>query len=147
MNEVSLAASSKQHAYQIRKSKLQRLTGRGKPLNPYLRGHIVDYLRHELRPREQKSIPEDLFEFPGQRDFLEWSMLRSWVKDWLRYCRWYYMVALAPTVDLEDSFKVKTGPELVRFGITLEEVAVQTVAGARPATRVGHRAAVFPGED
>ena len=27
MNEVSLAASSKQHAYQIRKSKLQRLTG------------------------------------------------------------------------------------------------------------------------
>ncbi|KAL0292160.1 UNVERIFIED_CONTAM: hypothetical protein Sradi_7000400 [Sesamum radiatum] len=44
-------------------------------------------------------------------------MLRSWVKDWLRYCRWYYMVALAPTVDLEDSFKVKTGPELVRFGI------------------------------
>ena len=44
-------------------------------------------------------------------------MLRSWVKDWLRYCRWYYMVALAPTVDLEDSFKVKTGPGLVRFGI------------------------------
>lgn len=44
-------------------------------------------------------------------------MLRSWVKDWLRYCRWYYMVALAPTVDLEDFFKVKTDPELVRFGI------------------------------
>lgn len=35
--------------------------GRGAPLNPYLKGIIIDYLRKEMRPKELSIIPDDLF--------------------------------------------------------------------------------------
>lgn len=38
------------------------------------------------------------------RDFLEWSWLRNWMKDWLRYVHWYWSVANSPEVFLSDFF-------------------------------------------
>lgn len=101
--------------------------GRGRPLNPYLRGVIIDYLCREMRPRELILAPEHLFEMPGMRDMLEWTLLRSWGKSWLHYCHWYYKEACAPGVSIEEFFKSpvvnrkwkidRTDPELVRFGL------------------------------
>lgn len=58
----------------------------------------------ERRWHQLRLIPDDLFEMPGMKDFLEWSLLRAWVRSWLRYCRWYYMRALRPDVTIEQLF-------------------------------------------
>lgn len=55
--------------------------GRGAPLNPYLRASIIHFLREEMRPKELRLIPDDLFATEKVKDFLEWSILRSWMKD------------------------------------------------------------------
>jgi len=39
------------------------------------------------------------------RPSLEWSILRSWVRDWFRYCRWYFLTAMSPEVTIEEFFK------------------------------------------
>ena len=57
-----------------------------------------------MRPRELSLIPDELFEVPGMKDFLEWSTLRVWVRDWLRYCHWYYGTALTPEVSIKQFF-------------------------------------------
>ena len=41
---------------------LELWLGRGRPINPYLRGIIIDHLCKEMRPRELNLIPDDLFE-------------------------------------------------------------------------------------
>ena len=61
------------------------------------------------------------------RDFLEWSVLRAWVRSWLQYCQWYYSTAMAPDVPIEAFFTApvvnrnwkidRTDPDLVRFGL------------------------------
>lgn len=61
-------------------------------------------------------------------DFLEWSLLRNWVKQWLSYSKWYYITALSPDVTLGAFFDApmvevdwKRRPdrseELIRFGL------------------------------
>lgn len=80
--------------------------GRGRPLNPYLRGVKIDFLRKEMRPQELILAPEHLFEMPGMRDFLEWSSLRVWVKNWLKYCHWYFGTALEPGVSIEHFLRL-----------------------------------------
>lgn len=101
--------------------------GGGRPLNPYLRGIIVDLLRSEMRPKEFSLIPDDLFEVEPMKDFIEWSVLRSWVRSWLRYCQWYSSTALRPDVTIEEFFRApirerkwrvtKTDPQLIPFGL------------------------------
>lgn len=44
--------------------------GRGKLINPYLKGIIVDFLRKELRPKELRLVPEE-FVFDGEREISE----------------------------------------------------------------------------
>lgn len=61
------------------------------------------------------------------RDFLEWSLLRNWMKDWLRYVHWYWSVANSPDVFLSDFFSAsvyekewkirRESSELIRFGL------------------------------
>lgn len=46
--------------------------GRGAPLNPYLRASIIHFLREEMRPKELRLIPDDLFATEKVKDFLEW---------------------------------------------------------------------------
>jgi hypothetical protein len=88
--------------------------GRGVPLNPYLRGWVIDLLRKELlslsacakemKPKDLRLIPDELFVHPNVRDFQEYSTLRGWVREWLRYCHWYFCTAMQPGVRLNDFF-------------------------------------------
>lgn len=58
---------------------------------------VVSFLLKEMKPRA--LCPDELFTQPGMKDFLEWSSLWGWMKDWLRYCNWYYRTAMDPEVD------------------------------------------------
>lgn len=79
--------------------------GRGCPLNPYLRTHIIYFLREQMRPKELRWIPDDLFANHQVKDFLEWSIFRSWVQDWLAYNRWYYGTALCWDIKIDSFFE------------------------------------------
>ncbi|KZV54692.1 Mitochondrial protein [Dorcoceras hygrometricum] len=73
------------------------------------------------------------------KDFLEWSTLRVWVKDWLRYCRWDYCTLQNPDVNIQEFFNApivnrkwkitRTDPHLVRFGLLWK--IFDMVAGTR----------------
>lgn len=84
--------------------------GRGKPLNPYLCGILIAKLLSELKPKELKVIPDQYFTQPGMKDFLEWSILRSWVKAWTKMVHWYSSIALLPDATLEQ---LLDGPPVV----------------------------------
>lgn len=71
--------------------------GRGNPINPYLKGKIVDYLRKELKPKEIRLFPEELV-FDGEREILERTVLLRWVTQWLKWVSWYYTTALSEDV-------------------------------------------------
>ncbi|CAN4117908.1 unnamed protein product [Withania somnifera] len=75
------AAASKPHRSHL--LPLEFWIGRGKPLNPYLKGKIIDYLRKELKPKEIGLFPEELV-FDGEREILERTLLLRWVKEWLK---------------------------------------------------------------
>lgn len=81
---------------------LELWLGRGRFLNPYLRGLILDLLRSEIKPKEK---PGELFASEGVNlSGLEWSILCVWVRDWLRYCQRYYCTALSPDANIEQFF-------------------------------------------
>ena len=100
--------------------------GRGKPLNPYLRGFIINNLRNTLRPQELRVPPDDLFFTEEQRTFQEYTQLRGWVTQWLKYVKWYWEVAVSDRVTIQElmdgpvvqtSWKINNRDEnLVRFG-------------------------------
>lgn len=106
---------------------LELWLGRGLPLNPYLRGLLISILRVEMRPKELRFIPDELFIVEKVKDFLEWSTLRSWVREWLKYCHWYYGTAMQPDVKLDSfldapvvnrNWKLDQKDEnLIRFGL------------------------------
>ena len=53
-----------------------------------------------MKPSDWKVAPDELFPTERVWDFLEWSLLRNWMKDWLRYVHWYWSVANSPDVSL-----------------------------------------------
>lgn len=83
---------------------------------PYLRGHIISVLRNEMKPRDLRLTPDEFFVTEKVQDCLEWSLLRLWVRDWLKYCHWYYSLALSPDVRIEDFFDAPIG---ISDGLTL----------------------------
>lgn len=74
--------------------------GRGRPLNPYLKGSLVEWLRRETAPKDLHLFPDEA-RLGNVGDFWEWSVLRAWVKQWLTYCRWYYLTAWSPEVSIQ----------------------------------------------
>ena len=106
---------------------LELWLGRGRPLNPYLRFVLVDKVLSQLRPKDLRVTPAELFVTEKVSDFQEYSTLRGWVQQWLRYCHWYYSVAMDPQVKLDDLFDgpvytsswraTKRDESLVRFGL------------------------------
>lgn len=113
--------------YTRRSIPFQFWLGRGRPLNPYLSGLIIDFLRKEMKPQQLSLIPDQMFAAGPVKDFLEWTTLRGWMKQWLQYCKWYYGTALSPEVTIQDFFDApvvnrkwwtdSTDPKLVRFGL------------------------------
>nr|AIG89905.1 hypothetical protein [Capsicum annuum] len=71
-------------------------------LNP---GKIVDYLRRELKPKEIDLFPEEMV-FDKERDILEHTVILNWVKLWLKWCHWYYTVALSEEVSIDEMMDV-----------------------------------------
>jgi hypothetical protein len=73
------------------------------------------------------------------KDFLEWSLLRNWVKSWLSYCQWYYGIALQPDVPLQEFFNApivntkwnipSEDPNLVRYGLIWKIVDLVALKG------------------
>lgn len=82
---------------------LEYWLGRGNPLNPYLKGKMIAYLRREMRPKEIRIFPSDLV-FDGEREILERTVLRKWVEQWLKYVSWYHTKALDENVSIEEFF-------------------------------------------
>jgi len=78
--------------------------GGGKPLNPYVKGIIVDLMRKALKPKEITLVPSELT-FEGQRDNFEYTLYRSWLSSWLLWLKWYCVVALSPDPKIEDLLK------------------------------------------
>ncbi len=60
---------------------LEMWIGRGQPLNPYLRGLLLSVVRQEMKPKDLRLIPDELFVTEKVKDFLEWSSLRSWFRN------------------------------------------------------------------
>ncbi|KAA8537222.1 hypothetical protein F0562_029700 [Nyssa sinensis] len=85
--------------------------GRGCPLNPYLRTHIIYFLREQMRPKELRLIPDDLFanhqvkDLPGLVNLELYS--NRGVQDWLAYNRWYYGTALCWDIKIDSFFETK----------------------------------------
>lgn len=59
-------------------------------------------LRTLLKPRELKVIPEDLMS-EDDLPFLERTMLRHWVLQWLKLVSWYYTVLASDYVTIEEA--------------------------------------------
>jgi hypothetical protein len=65
----------------------------------------VDYLRRELKPKEIDLFPEEMV-FDKERDILEHTVILNWVKLWLKWCHWYYTVALSEEVSIDEMMDV-----------------------------------------
>lgn len=40
--------------------------------------------------------------FDGEREILERTLIHNWMKQWLKWCSWYYTVALSPDPSITD---------------------------------------------
>lgn len=75
--------------------------GQGCPLNPYLKGRIVDIVRNELKPQDSK-FPPARFVSEADQIILEGSLYYEWMRQYLKWVRWYALVALDPDPRLDD---------------------------------------------
>lgn len=62
--------------------------GSGLPIDPYVKGLIHSDLREKMVPRQITEPPTELELGGGARDMLEWTMLRRWMLQWIRYLKW-----------------------------------------------------------
>lgn len=97
---------------------LEWFLGRGKPLNPYLRGLIIKELRNKLRPKDLKVAPLYCYPVEQVSDFQEYAMLRCWMKEWLQYVKWYAQTALSPDITIEKFFDSPMGLEDNKEGLS-----------------------------
>ena len=125
--------------------------GRLRPLNPYLRGHLIDYLRKAFKPTDLKLCPPELYNDDCRELLAEITVVKGWVRQWLKYVQWYHTIALDPEVSVEAFFKApvvtsswkatREDPQLVRFGLMwklYDEVAKRSLNYSPPAlVRVG----------
>ncbi|QHN95480.1 putative mitochondrial protein [Arachis hypogaea] len=75
--------------------------GRGKPLNPYLKGRKVFYLLKE--PKEVRLFPEQLV-FDGEREILERNVVYQWMRQWFTWLSWYHTISSNPDPSLDQFF-------------------------------------------
>lgn len=73
----------------------------GVVLPPQVIGRVVDRLRDHFIPRDPITPPDEVFPYPGMRDFQEWSLYQGWMRQYLTYLKWYCSVALAPDVSID----------------------------------------------
>lgn len=49
-----------------------------------------------MAPKDLCLYPDEVIVTDGSREFAEYTTLRSWVRQWLNYVKWYYKVAVSP---------------------------------------------------
>ncbi|PKA56654.1 putative mitochondrial protein [Apostasia shenzhenica] len=59
--------------------------GQGMPLDPYIRGNLIMFLRTKLKPRDITLPPDEVDFSEDQQDFLEYTQIRGWMDLWLNY--------------------------------------------------------------
>nr|QLA48200.1 RNA-dependent RNA polymerase [Medinilla magnifica] len=84
---------------------LELWLGRGYPLNPYLKGRLVDFLFEELYLKQLKMFPDEMV-FDGQREHLERTLLRRWMQQWLEWVRYYHTLRMKGDVSISDFFQM-----------------------------------------
>ncbi|KAJ1392685.1 hypothetical protein SESBI_35642 [Sesbania bispinosa] len=55
-------------------------------------GILVNLLRREMGPKDLCLYPDEVIVTNGSHEFMEYSTLRSWVRQWLNYVKWYRKV-------------------------------------------------------
>ena len=55
----------------------------GRALPPAVIGRLIAHVVEELLPRDPILPPDELFPYPGMRDFNEWSLYRGWMRQYL----------------------------------------------------------------
>lgn len=103
------------------------------PLNPYLKGRIAEYLRVVVQPKELRLPPigenpsDGITLSEDEAEFLEYTLFRGWMQQWLKWVQWYAEVALDYNTPLSDLLEYpvvechwkrrNTDNEFVRFGL------------------------------
>lgn len=88
----------------LSKGSLELWLGRGQPLNPYIRGIIINKMRNKMIPKDIKVCPANLFPTDGVNSICEYTLQMGWMRQWLTYCRWFFVIVLDPWVKLSDLF-------------------------------------------
>ena len=101
--------------------------GGGLPLNPYLKGIIIDFILNRMKPKDLVLPPCPEVVFQGEADNLEYTLYRNWMSSWLKYIHWYYSLFLNPDSVLREflnapivqtSWKVTyEDPVVFRYGL------------------------------
>lgn len=68
------------------------------------RGQLITYLRSVMIPRDFKVAPSECFLHPNAEVFTEYTVLRGWLSQWLKYVHWYAKVAMSSDLSLESFF-------------------------------------------
>lgn len=55
-------------------------------------------------PRDFKVAPSECFLHPNAEVFTEYTVLRGWLSQWLKYVHWYAKVAMSSDLSLESFF-------------------------------------------
>ncbi|CAA0813649.1 Uncharacterized mitochondrial protein AtMg01310 [Striga hermonthica] len=82
---------------------LEWLIGRGQLHRAYLKGILVNLVREKSAPKELRLPPSNLT-FEGERDNLEYTLVRNWMELWLQYLKWYSLLFLNPDPSLYTLF-------------------------------------------
>lgn len=110
--------------------------------SPEVIGAVIERLREHYAPVDPRLPPLAHFPYPGMHDFLEWSLYRGWMEQYLKYLKWYCKVALNPSAELQDFLdppvyvatwhRPKVDLSTFRFGVmfrVIDWVSEETVRG------------------
>lgn len=99
----------------------------GSWLPPSVHGRLVWSLLEHFAPKDLQPAPAEVYPYPGMADFVEFSILRGWMRLHLDYMRWYYLLHQKPVVELDEFFDApicirtwyapKVDLETFRFGV------------------------------
>lgn len=105
---------------------------------------MIERLREHYAPVDPRLPPSSHFPYPGMCDFLEWSLYRGWMDQYLKYLKWYCTVALSPSAKLQDFLdppvyvatwhRPKVDLSTFRFGVMfriIDWVSEETLRGRR----------------
>ena len=74
---------------------------RGLTLQDY-QDRVNESVSNTIKEQMSEKLFKPVFEEEGMSDFLEWSLLRNWMEQWLNYLKRYCSVSVDPMVTLDQ---------------------------------------------